>query len=90
MASLLLLGALCQGRDPRSFAEDIGDGGASRLKAEVVDAVNDYFRPIRKRRAEIATDRAYLRDVLARGNARANEIADRTLGEVLTVMGMRY
>ncbi|MCC9307146.1 tryptophan--tRNA ligase [Kitasatospora sp. RB6PN24] len=90
VASLLLLGALCQGRDPGSFAEDIGDGGASRLKSAVIDAVNDYFRPIRKRRAELATDRAYLREVLARGNARANEVADRTLAEVLTVMGMRY
>jgi tryptophanyl-tRNA synthetase len=90
VASLLLLGALCQGRDPRSFAEDIGDGGASALKAEVIDAVNDYFRPLRKRRAELSTDRGYLREVLARGNARANEVADRTLSEVLTVMGMRY
>ncbi|MFE9421524.1 tryptophan--tRNA ligase [Kitasatospora sp. NPDC006697] len=90
VSSLLLLGALCQGRDPQSVAEEIGDGGASRLKSLVTDAVNDHFRPIRKRRAELADDRAHLRAVLTRGNARANEIADRTLAEVLEVMGMKY
>ncbi|GAA1945477.1 tryptophan--tRNA ligase [Kitasatospora viridis] len=90
VSSLLLLGALCQGRDPQSLAEEIGDGGAARLKSTVTDAVNDYFRPIRARRAELATDRGHLRAVLTRGNARANEIADRTLAQVLEVMGMRY
>nr|WP_268928164.1 hypothetical protein [Nakamurella leprariae] len=32
----------------------------------------------------------HLRDVLAAGNARANEIADDTLSTVRDVLGMRY
>ncbi|WP_051970693.1 tryptophan--tRNA ligase [Kitasatospora azatica] len=90
VSSLLQLAALCQGRDPHTVAAEIGDAGASRLKAVVTEAVNEYLRPIRKRRADLATDRAHLRAVLARGNARANEIADATLAQVKTAMGMRY
>jgi tryptophanyl-tRNA synthetase len=90
VASLLQLAALCQGRDPHAVAAEIGDGGASRLKSVVTEAVNEYFRPIRKRRAELAGDRAHLRAVLTAGNRRANEIADTTLAEVAGVMGMRY
>ncbi|MGF1428063.1 tryptophan--tRNA ligase [Kitasatospora sp. LaBMicrA B282] len=90
VSSLLSLAGLCQGRDPYAVAEEIGEGGASRLKALVTEAVNEHLRPIRKRRAELAGDRGYLREVLARGNARANEVADVTLAQVRTVMGMTY
>ncbi|WP_329562888.1 tryptophan--tRNA ligase [Kitasatospora sp. NBC_01266] len=90
VSSLLSLVALCQGRDPHSVAEELGDGGASALKALVTEAVNEHLRPIRKRRAELAGDRGHLRAVLARGNTRANEIAEVTLAEVTAAMGMRY
>ncbi|WP_245984293.1 tryptophan--tRNA ligase [Streptomyces tateyamensis] len=90
VSSLLQLAALCQGRDPHAVAEEIGDAGASRLKAVVTEAVNEYFRPIRRRRAELAGDRAHLRAVLAAGNARANAVADVTLVQVAEAMGMRY
>ncbi|MDH6137114.1 tryptophanyl-tRNA synthetase [Kitasatospora sp. MAA4] len=88
VSSLLTLAALCLGSDPQAVAEGIGDAGASRLKAVVTEAVNEYLRPVRARRAELAEDRGYLRDVLARGNARANEVAQATLAEVLEAMGM--
>lgn len=90
VASLLQLAALCQGRDPQSVAEEIGDGGASALKAVVIEAVNEHLRPIRERRAALEGDRGHLRTVLARGNARANEVAEVTLAEVTRAMGMRY
>ncbi|MFF7637836.1 tryptophan--tRNA ligase [Kitasatospora sp. NPDC008050] len=90
VASLLRLAALCQGRDPHSVAEQIGDGGASALKTLVTEAVNEHLRPIRARRADLEADRAHLRKVLSRGNTRANEVAEATLSEVTEAMGMRY
>ncbi|GAA1241905.1 tryptophan--tRNA ligase [Kitasatospora nipponensis] len=90
VSSLLLLAALCQGRDPHAVAEEIGDGGSAGLKALVTESVNEHLRPLRKRRAEFAQDRGHLRQVLADGNARANEVAEATLREVTTAMGMRY
>jgi tryptophanyl-tRNA synthetase len=90
VANLLLLASLCTGRSPQSWADEIGDGGSGRLKAVVTEAVNSTFAPIRQRRAELEADPGHLIEVLAAGNARANEVADATLGEVRRAMGMTY
>jgi tryptophanyl-tRNA synthetase len=90
VSSLVLLAALCTGRDPVAVADEIGDGGAAGLKAMLTEAVNERFAPIRARRAELARDPGYARQVLRDGCERANAIADATLDEVRTAMGMRY
>ena len=90
VSSLVLLAALCQGREPQQVAADVGAGGSAELKAVVTESVNEFLRPIRARRAEFAADRDYLAQVLAAGNATATEIADRTLAEVRTAMGTSY
>ncbi|MEB3370862.1 tryptophan--tRNA ligase [Saccharopolyspora mangrovi] len=90
VASLVLLGALCSDRDPVEFAESIGRGGAAVLKAEVTEAVNARFAPMRARRAELAADPAYLHRVLRQGNTRANRRAEATLAEVREAMGTDY
>jgi tryptophanyl-tRNA synthetase len=90
VSSLVLLAALCLGRDPHQVAADIGDGGAAALKDTVTAAVNETLAPIRDRRAAYARDLGYVRQVLRDGNERANEVAAATLAEVRTVMGMGY
>jgi tryptophanyl-tRNA synthetase len=45
---------------------------------------------LRQRRRELATDPGYLQRVLVEGNARANDIADRTLQRVREVMEMAH
>lgn len=87
VSSLVLLAALCLGRDPHDVAAEIGGGGAAALKRTVTEAVNDRMAPIRARRAEYARDMGYVRSVLRAGNARANEIAGATLDEVRGAMG---
>ncbi|WP_431678680.1 tryptophan--tRNA ligase [Kitasatospora sp. KL5] len=87
VAGLLQLAALCLDRTPEDVAEEIGDRGAAALKRLVIEAVNEYFRPIRARRAELAADRGFLRDVLHNGNEHANKVADTTLAEVREAMG---
>jgi tryptophanyl-tRNA synthetase len=90
VSSLVLMAALCLGRDPREVAEGIGAGGAARLKEVVTAAVNDTLAPVRARRAEYARDLGYVRQVLRDGNERAAAIAAATLEEVKTAMGTRY
>ena len=90
VSSLVLLAALCLDRDPVAVADDIGDGGAAALKRVVTEAVNERFAPIRARRAELAADPGYARQVLRDGCARARAIAEDTMAEVRTAMGMRY
>jgi len=90
VANLLQIAAACSDRDPAEIAAEIGAGGGAKLKAVVTEAVNERLRPIRTKRAELAADPGHLASVLAAGNARANETADATLGEVREAMGMAY
>jgi tryptophanyl-tRNA synthetase len=86
VANLLLLGALAAGTTPEAVADEIGSGGSARLKAYVTEAVNEHFRPIRARRAELAADPTVVKDVLDRGNEIARETARRTMREVHELM----
>lgn len=90
VSALLTSAALCTGGDPVQIAEEIGGGGGGALKAFVTEAVNERFAPHRARRAELAADPGYVSEVLRRGNERANEVAEKTLDEVRTAMGMVY
>jgi tryptophanyl-tRNA synthetase len=90
VSNLVLMAATAQGRPPEDVADEIGDGGAAALKRVVVESVNEHLRPLRRRRRELAADPGHLLDVLAAGNARANEVADATLEEVRSAMGMQY
>jgi tryptophanyl-tRNA synthetase len=90
VSSLVLLAALCLGRDPHEVAADIGGGGAAALKETLTAAVNETLAPVRARRAEYARDLGYVRQVLREGNERAGAVAAATLAEVRAVMGMSY
>jgi tryptophanyl-tRNA synthetase len=86
VSSLVLLAALCQGREPGQVAEAIGPGGAAMLKSVVTEAVNEYLRPLRARRRDYAQDRGFIRQILRAGNARATAVAEATLTEVRDAM----
>ncbi len=90
VSGLLSTAAICTGRAPEEIAAEIGMGGAGALKSYVTEAVNGYFEPIREKRHQYENDLAYVKDVLAEGNRRANEIANATLEEVREAMGMSY
>ena len=87
---MLTTAGLVTGRDPKEIAEEIGASGAGALKQYVTASVNEFLAPHRERRAELAKDMDYVRDVLADGNKRANAIAEETLGQVREAMGMKY
>ena len=90
VSALLTTAGLVTGRDPKDIAEEIGDAGAGALKAYVIESVNSFLAPHRERRAELAKDMDYIRDVLEDGNKRANAIAEETLDQVREAMGMKY
>jgi tryptophanyl-tRNA synthetase len=90
VSNLVLLAALCRGEAPEAIADEVGDGGASALKALVTEAVNERLAPVRARRAELARDPGVLRDVLRRGNERARAIAADTLATVRRLMRTDY
>jgi tryptophanyl-tRNA synthetase len=90
VANLVLLTALCENASAEQVALDIGSRGAAELKRRAVEAVNERLRPIRERRAELISDRAYLRQVLLDGSATARDIAQDTLRQVSAAMHTQY
>jgi tryptophanyl-tRNA synthetase len=90
VANLLLLIALCRATTPEAVAAEIGAGGARALKTAAADAVNDRLAAVRVRRAELAAEPGYLRDVLAAGNRTATAIASATLQQVRELMHQSY
>ena len=90
VSALLTTAALCTGRSEQDIAEEIGDAGAGALKRYVTESVNEYLAPIRERRRALEGDMDYVKDILHAGNRRAEEIAEATLDEVRSAMGMVY
>ncbi|GAA2494643.1 tryptophan--tRNA ligase [Winogradskya humida] len=90
VSGLVQLAALCLDREPDEVAAEIEDAGSAALKRTVTEAVNEFLAPMRERRAAYAQDLGFVRDLLRRGNARANELADQTLQEVRVAMGTVY
>ncbi|EKU47659.1 tryptophan--tRNA ligase [Brevibacterium casei] len=90
VSALLTTAAVCTGRTPEAIAEEIGDAGAGALKKAATEAVNEFLADHRTRRRELERNPSAVREILSAGNARANVIAEETLAEVRTAMGMDY
>ena len=90
VANLLLLASLSTGEPPESIASKIGDGGGGTLKKLVTEALNGVLQPIRLRREMLARDPEIVANVLRRGIATANDVAETTLREARAAMNMDY
>ncbi|HEY0868146.1 MAG TPA: tryptophan--tRNA ligase [Fimbriimonas sp.] len=63
-----------------------GIRGCVQNKRECIEAVNEFFRPMRERRAQL--DDATIEEILRKGAEEAAEVASQTLAEVKQAMGM--
>jgi tryptophanyl-tRNA synthetase len=90
VSNLVLLAALCLEREPHELAEEIGNGGAAKLKRVLVDAVNERLRPVRSRRSALIEDRAALRGTAMAGSEIARAMAVETLANVRRLMHTVY
>jgi len=90
VANLLTIVGALTGREPARIADEIGDGGASALKAVAAEVINESLRDLRARRRELLADPGYLDEVLLDGTARASAAAGEALERVRVAMGMDY
>jgi tryptophanyl-tRNA synthetase len=63
-----------------------GIRGCSQNKNECIEAVNEFLRPFRERRAGL--DDGTIEDILTRGAAEARSVAQQTMQEVREAMGI--
>ncbi|MDQ1128260.1 tryptophan--tRNA ligase [Microbacterium sp. SORGH_AS_0888] len=88
VAGLLATAAVVLGRTPADIADEICGAGAVALKRLTTEAVNEFLSAHRARRAALSIEDAAA--VLRAGNERAQNIANDTLHEVRSAMGMLY
>lgn len=88
VSNLLLLVSLCTGETPEKISSEIGNGGSGQLKKILSESLNEYLRPLRKKRSELESNMEYIRQVLKKGIEKAREVASATLEEVREVMNM--
>lgn len=66
-----------------------GGMGYGEAKKRVAELFSEYFGPFREKRAELANDIDYVKDVLKSGAVRAKAVAAETLETVRRVVGLR-
>jgi tryptophanyl-tRNA synthetase len=66
-----------------------GGYGYGEAKKELFAALMDSFAPFRKKREELVKNPDYVHEVLRKGAARANAVADETMAKVRKAVGLR-
>ena len=67
-----------------------GGLGDVKVKKHLFEVLDRELTPIRERRLEFAKDPAAVMEILRKGTAQANEVADQTLREVRSAMRIDY
>jgi len=65
-----------------------GGFGYGDVKKELLAVLMDYFAPFRQKREELVKNLDYVHEVLRKGAARANAVADETMGKVRKAVGL--
>jgi tryptophanyl-tRNA synthetase len=67
-----------------------GGLGYGEVKKELFGLMYEYFSPYRKKREELARERASVREILKRGAEKTRAVAVKTLNEVKRKTGLYY
>jgi tryptophanyl-tRNA synthetase len=87
VTNLLTIHSALSGQSVAQLEEHFAGSGYGDLKKELAEVVTDALAPIQARTAELLGDTAELERVLARGAARAREVAGPTLAAVYDRVG---
>jgi len=82
VTNLLTIHSALSGSTVAELEERFAGSGYGDLKKELAEVVTDFVTPVRARTQELLDDRAELERVLARGAARAREVARPTVEAV--------
>lgn len=90
LANLLRIYAAVTDRTPEQVVEEYADcDSLARFKDGLVAVLIDRLGPIQREIERLAADRSYVEGVLQGGSRAAIEIADRTMDEVMSAVGLR-
>ncbi|WP_148571187.1 tryptophan--tRNA ligase [Nocardioides caldifontis] len=87
VSNLLTIYAALSGETVEALVDKYAGRGYGDLKNELAEVVVDFVTPFRDRTLEMLEDRTELDEVMAAGALRANEVAEKTLGDVYERVG---
>ncbi len=87
ITNLLTIHSALSGTSIPQLEERFAGRGYGDLKKELAEVVVDFVTPVRQRTQELLDDPAELQRTLARGAARAREVATRTVADVYDKVG---
>jgi tryptophanyl-tRNA synthetase len=87
ISNLLTIYSALTDRSIEDLEKEYDGRGYGDFKGDLADVVVGFVTPFRDRVRELLDDKAELESVLARGSARANQVAERTLADVYDRVG---
>jgi len=88
VSNLLTIHSALSGQKISDLENHFSGKGYGDLKSEVADVVVEYLKPIREKTLELLSDEAHLLTMLARGAAKAHEVASTTLAKTYSNLGL--
>jgi len=88
ISNLLTIYSLLSGKTTQEIEKEFKGKGYGDFKKSLAKVVVDYLEPFRRKQKELQTRDVYVKDILAKGAARAKTIAETTMKEVREKMGL--
>lgn len=88
ISNLLTIYSLLTSRTTQDIEKEFKGKGYGDFKKSLAKVVIDYLEPFRRKQKELQTRDVYVKDILAKGASRAKIIAETTMQEVRSKMGL--
>ena len=88
VSNLLTIHSAVSGQSISDLENHFSGKGYGDLKGEVADVVVEYLKPIREKTLELLADESHLLEMLAKGAAKAQEVASTTLAKTYSNLGL--
>lgn len=89
VSNLVTIMAEITGMTPKEVVQSFDGKGYKEFKGTLADTLVEFLQPIREKYLALRADPAHLVGVLRDGSARAKELAEKKMGAVREVLGIR-
>jgi tryptophanyl-tRNA synthetase len=88
ISNLLTIYSLLTGKTTQELEKEFKGKGYGDFKKSLAKVVVDYLEPFRRKQKELQTRDVYIKEILAKGALRATTIAQTTMAEIKSKMGL--
>ncbi|MCX6721259.1 MAG: tryptophan--tRNA ligase [Candidatus Staskawiczbacteria bacterium] len=88
ISNLLIIYSLITGKTTQEIEKQFKGKGYGEFKKSLAKVLADYLEPFRRKQKELQTRDVYVKEMLSQGASRAKTIAETTMKEVRSKMGL--